>query len=486
MRTAQQARRRAFGRTACAAPTVARSSLAHLPAILVAVLTVLLPMTSVGTGAVRLAVSTGTCDVERWGVKTGTDPDASRVDQAHVSPTSVAYLTSLPAPKPLPANTRVAPTELTVFSVDATLTVYKLEDDSDYHTVITDNQGRTMITEFADPACVGPTSPFGSAIAQARADFDAHLSASRSFKTANVAVRITGVGFFDFLHGQTGVAPNGIELHPVLAVSFNPPTAPTTSGCQATLPDGQAVAGVATPSGDGYALAGAGGQVATFGDGGCHGSTAGTALARPMVGLASTPSGGGYWMVACDGGVFAFGDARFLGSTGNIRLNRPIVALSPTPDGAGYRFVASDGGVFSYGSAQFKGSTGSVRLNQPVVGMATTRSGNGYWLVASDGGIFAFGDAAFFGSTGAVRLNQPIVAMAATPSGGGYWLIAADGGVFAFGDARFLGSTGAIRLHRPIVSAAATPSGAGYWLFASDGGVFAFGDARFLGSAVGP
>jgi hypothetical protein len=28
--------------------------------------------------------------------------------------------------------------------------------------------------------------------------------------------RVTGVAFFDYLHGQTGVAPNGIELHPVL------------------------------------------------------------------------------------------------------------------------------------------------------------------------------------------------------------------------------------------------------------------------------
>jgi hypothetical protein len=27
---------------------------------------------------------------------------------------------------------------------------------------------------------------------------------------------ITGVGFFDYQHGQTGVAPNAIELHPVL------------------------------------------------------------------------------------------------------------------------------------------------------------------------------------------------------------------------------------------------------------------------------
>ena len=31
--------------------------------------------------------------------------------------------------------------------------------------------------------------------------------------------RVTGVAFFDFKHGQTGVAPNAIELHPVLAKS---------------------------------------------------------------------------------------------------------------------------------------------------------------------------------------------------------------------------------------------------------------------------
>ncbi len=31
---------------------------------------------------------------------------------------------------------------------------------------------------------------------------------------------VTGVGFFDFLHGQSGVAPNGIELHAVLDIQF--------------------------------------------------------------------------------------------------------------------------------------------------------------------------------------------------------------------------------------------------------------------------
>ncbi len=39
---------------------------------------------------------------------------------------------------------------------------------------------------------------------------------------------VTGVGFFDLLHGQTGVAPNGVELHPLLNVQFNDTATPMT------------------------------------------------------------------------------------------------------------------------------------------------------------------------------------------------------------------------------------------------------------------
>jgi hypothetical protein len=42
--------------------------------------------------------------------------------------------------------------------------------------------------------------------------------ARRAAKTCAKA-RVTGVAFFDFDHGQTGVAPNAIELHPILAFS---------------------------------------------------------------------------------------------------------------------------------------------------------------------------------------------------------------------------------------------------------------------------
>jgi hypothetical protein len=166
--------------------------------------------------------SSGSCGVERWSVKTGTDADINAVNINNPVIQTITYLRSLTAPSTLPANNRVAPTEDTVFVVDATLMQYKLETDSDYHLVIQDASGNTMIAEIPDPACVGAGSPFASYIQTARAQFDAKYSATTSFQTANIPVQITGVGFFDFLHGQTGVAPNGIELHSVLDIQFNP------------------------------------------------------------------------------------------------------------------------------------------------------------------------------------------------------------------------------------------------------------------------
>ena len=123
----------------------------------------------------------------------------------------------------------------------------------------------------------------------------------------------------------------------------------------------------------------------------------------------SLTSGDGYWLLGPDGGIFSFGDAPFYGSTGGTPLNQPVVGMAATPTGRGYWLVARDGGIFAFGDARFFGSTGSIRLNQPIVDLLPTPSGNGYWLIAADGGVFAFGDATFLGSTGSIRLNRPIV-----------------------------------------------------------------------------
>src|ERR1700686_4301310 len=102
----------------------------------------------------------GQCGVERWSVKTGTDADVGLVNASVSTSTTIANMRALTAPGTLPANNRVQPTEITVFTINATLTQYKLETDSDYHVVIADASGNTMITEIPSPSCVGAGSPF--------------------------------------------------------------------------------------------------------------------------------------------------------------------------------------------------------------------------------------------------------------------------------------------------------------------------------------
>src|SRR5689334_12050692 len=162
------------------------------------------------------------CGVERWSVKTGTDPDAGKVNLASSTSTTIATMRGWTAPNPIPTNSRVSPYETTQWVLNVTLVEYKLESDSDYHLVIKDSSGNTMIAEIPSPNCVGAGSPFGPGIQNARNEFDAKYTATTSFQTANIPVQIRGVGMFDFLHGQTGVAPSGIEVHPVLDINFNP------------------------------------------------------------------------------------------------------------------------------------------------------------------------------------------------------------------------------------------------------------------------
>jgi hypothetical protein len=88
-------------------------------------------------------------------------------------------------------------------------------------------------------------------------------------------------------------------------------------------------------------------------------------------------SSSGYWLVGSDGGIYAFGDAHFDGSTAGIALAHPIVGIAATPDGKGYWLVASDGGIYAFGDAHFDGSTAGIALAHPIVGIAATGLNNG-------------------------------------------------------------------------------------------------------------
>ena len=170
-------------------------------------------------GGIRVAAQ---CNSERWPVKTGTDGDVSLINLNSTTGTTIANLTSIAVPATIPDTTRIQPTETTVWVINATLVKFIHAYDSDYHMVFADSAGRTMIAEIPDPNCVGPGSPFAAGIAHARQQFDARFTATTDFQTVNVPVQITGVGFFDYQEGQEGIAPNGIELHPIIDIVFNP------------------------------------------------------------------------------------------------------------------------------------------------------------------------------------------------------------------------------------------------------------------------
>ena len=108
------------------------------------------------------------CGVERWSVKTGTDPDASKVDLSTYISTTIYNMWSSTKPSSLPANNRISPRETNQYRITGTLTKYARETDSDYHLVIKDSSGRTMIVEIPSPNCVGSGSPFITGIRNAR------------------------------------------------------------------------------------------------------------------------------------------------------------------------------------------------------------------------------------------------------------------------------------------------------------------------------
>lgn len=164
------------------------------------------------------------CGAERIAVKTGTDQDAAKVN-TEAEASTIAALAAIAAPtRPIErANTRFDPTELKTFQVKGFLTVIKRELDSDYHIVISDTKGptkgHTMIVESVDPVCA-QGSTFLEQISEVREVIGNKLGQITTKKSPNIPVTVTGVGFFDVIHGQEGIAPNGIELHPILNISF--------------------------------------------------------------------------------------------------------------------------------------------------------------------------------------------------------------------------------------------------------------------------
>jgi hypothetical protein len=192
------------------------------------------PATSAATGGFPQTA----CGDWRWAVKTGADASRLKVDR-HAVTVTVRYLRTRPKPSAYPQDRRIRPTELHTFQIDRVrLVAFKEEDDSDYHLIIKDSAGRTIITEIPAPRCVRAISPWRTDIASVRSYFNHHYAVTRYWKDAHATIDIRGLGFFDELHGQAGVAPNGIELHPVIWMKILPAPGPWCRARAAYANDG--------------------------------------------------------------------------------------------------------------------------------------------------------------------------------------------------------------------------------------------------------
>jgi len=154
---------------------------------------------------------------ERWGQKVLADPAANDINETPHDTTMADLLninTTIKESKYAESKPRMQ-IEKQVYRVKhCFITKILREDDNDLHLVIEDGDGNTMIAEIPDPECKdAKQSPWIDFFTDSRATMFKYKNSFRHYMFT-----ITGVLFVDRSHGQTGKAPNNVEIHPVLEI----------------------------------------------------------------------------------------------------------------------------------------------------------------------------------------------------------------------------------------------------------------------------
>lgn len=152
----------------------------------------------VGVTTAQASTGRALCGVERWTVKTLQD----RPRLLPARSVKISYLVARHRPANISAR---LPFERRVFIVTAAVVLVRPEEDGDLHLVLRSGRWH-MIAEAPSPSCDARASPV----------YRHKMASARNAVRVCTRARVTGIAFFDYDHGQTGVAPNAIELHPII------------------------------------------------------------------------------------------------------------------------------------------------------------------------------------------------------------------------------------------------------------------------------
>lgn len=166
----------------------------------------------------------------RWDVKTLSDNTASKVKFANpvsVTPTDISGWSPPNIPRSFKGTSKLprgaGPQEFQVFQVTASALKIKLEQDGDYHLLVEDDNLNELGVEIVQPLFAQQSIKL-SEIEAVRRTVEQNIHRSPHVDSAyhplkGIRVTVTGVGFWDELHGQGGNG-NGFELHPVLSINL--------------------------------------------------------------------------------------------------------------------------------------------------------------------------------------------------------------------------------------------------------------------------
>lgn len=160
---------------------------------------------------------------KRWPIKTLSDKDTVLINFKNIVKSTVHDQINIKRPKGKITSRQTS--ETTVYAIDCYIIGFKKELDRDIHVIIKDiNTEETMVVEVPNykDIYIKNTSREKQFEILRKWFVDNIGKPHSKFKLLKkpILVTITGVGFWDTVHGQKGMAANGREIHPVLSIKF--------------------------------------------------------------------------------------------------------------------------------------------------------------------------------------------------------------------------------------------------------------------------